>query len=108
MLLPATIDENERDAVLRRLDGGISERRSLAAWESDGVYADALTSELPSGPVQLLMLEEPPVEAEAAATFWIACPNFYVITRYNRSRLYASAVWNLAQAIKAGREAAPR
>ena len=33
----------------------------------------------------------------------IAYPNFYVITRYNRSRLYASAVINLAEAIRAAR-----
>jgi membrane-bound lytic murein transglycosylase B len=34
--------------------------------------------------------------------------NWFVITRYNRSRLYASAVWGLAQAVKAGIAAASR
>jgi membrane-bound lytic murein transglycosylase B len=26
--------------------------------------------------------------------------NWYVLTRYNRSRLYASVVWQLAQALR--------
>lgn len=102
--LPAIIEESERDSILRRLDGGISERRSAAAWESDGVYADALMSTIPTGPVGLLMLEEAPASSQGDATYWIACPNFFVITRYNRSRLYAAAVWQLSEAIKAARE----
>jgi membrane-bound lytic murein transglycosylase B len=31
---------------------------------------------------------------------WAALPNFYVITRYNRSRLYALAVHELAGALR--------
>jgi membrane-bound lytic murein transglycosylase B len=30
----------------------------------------------------------------------MAFENFYVITRYNRSRMYASSVWSLAYALK--------
>ena len=37
---------------------------------------------------------------------WIACNNFYVITRYNKSRLYAAAVWRLAGAIAEARQRA--
>ncbi|MBA3777615.1 MAG: lytic murein transglycosylase, partial [Betaproteobacteria bacterium] len=46
------------------------------------------------------LLEEAPDSGEARSSFWIACPNFYVITRYNKSRLYAAAVHSLAQAVK--------
>jgi membrane-bound lytic murein transglycosylase B len=104
VLLPATIDAEQQDAVARKLDGGISERRPMWSWEADGVTADALASEIPAEPVGLLMLEEQPVDGEERASYWIACPNFYAITRYNRSRLYASAVFQLAQAVKAARE----
>ena len=35
--------------------------------------------------------------------FWIGLPNFYVITRYNRSNMYAMAVYQLSEALRAGR-----
>ena len=108
VLLPASIDAEEQDAVLRKLDGGISERRPMWSWEADGVAADALASEVPAEPVGLLMLEEPSVNGEARVSYWIACPNFYAITRYNRSRLYAAAVFQLARAVRAARDGARR
>ncbi|CAG1003113.1 membrane-bound lytic murein transglycosylase B [Burkholderiales bacterium] len=97
-IVPAAIAEASRATVLRRLDGGISERRPLEAWASDGV-SPALAMEPVDEPVGLLMLEE----SGEDASYWIACPNFFVITRYNRSRLYASAVVQLAEAIRAAR-----
>ena len=105
VVLPAAIDDGERDAVLRKLDGGISERRTLEAWESDGVTADALPSQRPVNPVGLLLLEEAPVAGAERAGYFIACANFFVITRYNRSRLYAAAVWSLAEAVRTAHEA---
>ena len=50
-------------------------------------------------PVALIELESP----GAAAEYRLGLRNFYVLTRYNRSILYASAVYDLAQEIKARR-----
>ena len=107
ILLPARIVPEARDAVLRRLDGGISERRPLDAWEADGVDAADIPADVAADPVGLLLLEEVPENGEARASYWIAFPNFYVITRYNKSRLYAATVFALAQAIKVAHDAEP-
>ena len=45
--------------------------------------------------VKLLQLEN-----QDSFEYWLARHNFYVITRYNRSTLYAMAVYQLAQAIR--------
>ena len=74
----------------------------MTAWLQDGVGSQEAATDLAPEPVGLLMLEED----ASQASYWIACPNFYVITRYNKSRLYASAVWSLAQQIRAARTAA--
>ena len=94
VMTAARIEGVDPDAVLRRFDGGIAERRPLADWTHDGVTGFVFPGALAPDPVGLLMLE-----AESEPTYWVVFENWYVLTRYNRSRLYASAVWQLAQAL---------
>jgi membrane-bound lytic murein transglycosylase B len=39
------------------------------------------------------------LEGKKGTEFWIGLNNYYVITRYNHSRLYAMSVWQLSQQI---------
>ena len=99
VLIPARLAPEQQVSILRRLDGGLSERRLASMWAEDGVTPVAWPGVIGPEPLGLLLLEESPSES----SYWIACHNFYVITRYNRSRLYATAVWQLAQAIRESR-----
>ncbi|MDN5871244.1 MAG: lytic murein transglycosylase B [Nitrococcus sp.] len=49
-------------------------------------------------PASLIILED-----RQGSKYWVGLPNFYVITRYNHSVLYAMAVYQLSQAIDARR-----
>ena len=43
------------------------------------------------------------LRSDAESEYWLGERNFYVITRYNRSPMYAMAVLQLAQALRMGK-----
>ena len=55
---------------------------------------DAQPGDLPAAVTRL--------REEDGDSYWLTYRNFYVITRYNRSPLYAMAVFELSEAIRAG------
>lgn len=69
----------------------------LGQLKAAGVQLVAVAGD--TDPVHLIVLEQPDGEA-----LWAGFHNFYVITRYNHSNLYAMAVFQLSGEIRAARE----
>jgi membrane-bound lytic murein transglycosylase B len=69
----------------------------VAEWRDLGVQVSA---EQPANRIATLMRMQQPESAE----YWLGFEDFYAITRYNHSRLYAMAVYQLSQAILERRE----
>ena len=67
---------------------------SLAEYKRQGITS---ATSLPDTTGSALFM----LEAEAGNEYWLALNNFYVITRYNRSQLYAMAVTQLSEEIAA-------
>jgi membrane-bound lytic murein transglycosylase B len=95
VMQPAEIDGDKMDDVEHALEGGISEKGTLESWQRDGVGVSGIPEAPGADPTGVLMLE-----GETEPSYWVVFNNWYVLTRYNRSRLYASAVWKLAQELK--------
>ncbi|MEE4639154.1 MAG: lytic murein transglycosylase B [Wenzhouxiangella sp.] len=87
--LPATSVPNDLGE-----DFPIKPRHSLDELAAMGIEFDAVG--LP-GDTAATLIE---LEGADAPEYWIGLNNFYVITRYNRSPLYAMAVTQLAEAIR--------
>lgn len=69
-------------------------QKSLADWQKLGVSPLVKIAT----PLPAIALE---FEGEHGLEYWLGFQNFYVITRYNRSPMYAMAVYQLSQEIKA-------
>lgn len=76
------------------LDKGLKPSTPVASLKAEGI---SLQSPFPDdAEAALLALES----QEGKQEYWVTLHNFYVITRYNRSPLYAMAVYQLGEAIR--------
>lgn len=86
--------------IIATFDGGLAPRKPLKDYLAAGVRITAKDSDvtLPADDAQvgLISLDR----ADGSDEYWLVFENFYVITRYNRSRMYASSVWSLAYALR--------
>ncbi len=70
----------------------LSLKGDLKTWQKRGVNIPKNISEQKAALFRY--------ETEEGQEYWLAYKNFYVITRYNHSRLYARAVYELSQALE--------
>jgi membrane-bound lytic murein transglycosylase B len=94
--VPARVNGTQFKEVL---EAGLKPQLTLQQMQPKGVEAtEELPPDLRAGLFSL--------DAEQGQEYWLALNNFYVITRYNRSKNYAMAVYQLARAITRERESA--
>ena len=91
-----TVDVTLENAEASELTSNGLDRpqRSLRDWQAQGVRPQI------AGLDATLAANLLAFEAQWGTWYQLTFNNFYVITRYNRSRLYAMAVYELAQAIR--------
>ena len=93
VVVPATVT----DPAPELFDGGLKPSQSVAHWVALGMVPSELINEdAMAAPIGL--------EAQDSKAYWLGLQNFYVITRYNHSAMYAMAVWELSQSIAAFRQ----
>jgi membrane-bound lytic murein transglycosylase B len=91
VMVPAVASGAHQESLVNKIK---RPELSLADLRSAGYRPASDRTPLPDKAVPLTF------EGAQGQEFWLGFNNFYVITRYNRSPLYARAVWELSEAIK--------
>jgi len=86
--------ESTRDIRVPTGKNSLKITETLASLEKQGITVDSDRDA--ATPALLISLE-----GETGAEYWVGFHNFYVITRYNRSAMYALAVFQLSEAVSA-------
>ena len=81
-------------------DNKLAAMETVASLGRQGVrFSTDLGQDAPAGLIAL--------EGDEGPEYWVGFQNFYVITRYNRSAMYALAVWQLGQSMAEAIHAGP-
>lgn len=94
---PVVARAQVRGEEFKNFLGGVMPNTTLASFKEKGVTV----AETIAPDQQAVLLE---YQGESNPEYWLGLQNFYVITRYNRSPLYAMAVYQLAQEIRTLRD----
>ena len=86
-----TVNEDTAE-LMSKTNSGLRPTQTVAFWREQGVN---ISSKQPASRKATLMRMQQPDGAD----YWLGYDDFYVITRYNHSRLYAMAVHELSQLI---------
>ena len=92
--VPVVVSDHQM-ADAEFVDGSLNLSRTVGELRAKGVQVEGLDASLKAALYKF--------EGDQGTEYWVALHDFYVITRYNRSTLYALAAFQLAQAIKAER-----
>lgn len=91
---PITVRTNQPVVTKGVFTDSVTPSRTLAELKRDGVVIHLKNKE----DVRVAPLI---FEGKAGPEYWLGFHNFYVITRYNHSKLYAMAVYQLSEKLKA-------
>ncbi len=86
-ILAKSVDESQ-------FNTGLKPVKTLAQLKQAGIRADAELS-------QNLKATAMKLDGDDGDEYWIGLENFYVITRYNHSAMYAMAAWQLSEQLAA-------
>ncbi|MCG8609183.1 MAG: lytic murein transglycosylase B [Pseudomonadales bacterium] len=92
VVLPVTVQGSAFGEFVHK---DLKPKYSWGTLKKAGVTLDT-ADPLPDDTMARLM----PLQGESGTEYWLALDNFYTITRYNHSELYAMAVFQLSQALK--------
>ncbi len=97
VIVPARIINQDYDSIINK---DLGTNSTLGEIAKKGLIPREVSTYLAATPASAIRLQ-----GENGGEFWLGFTNYYVITKYNRSLLYAMAAYQLSQALKAAHDA---